>query len=42
MLYGNQQLSAMVKGGFIVRLTSRAIAKAGHSDPLATSGCAIV
>ena len=38
---GNRTDSAMAKGGLTARLTSRAGAKAGHSDPVVLYGRAI-
>ena len=40
-LIGNQPLSVMAQGGLTARLTSRAGAKAGHSDPVVLNGRAI-
>jgi hypothetical protein len=40
-LFGNQPQSAMVQGGLTARRTRRAVAKAGHSDPVAPNGRAI-
>jgi hypothetical protein len=38
---GNRTDSAMAKGGLTARPTSRAGAKAGHSDPVVLNGRAI-
>src|SRR6478752_4376273 len=40
-LVGNQALSAMAQGSLTARLTSRAGAKAGHSDPAVACGSAV-
>ena len=40
-LVGHQSLSAIAQGSLTARLTSRAGAKAGHSDPMAPYGRAI-
>ena len=40
-LFGNQPLSVMAQGGLTARLTGRAGAKAGHSDPVVPNGRAI-
>ena len=40
-LIGNQPLSVMAQGGLTARLTGRAGAKAGHSDPVVLNGRAI-
>ena len=40
-LVGHQALSAMAQGSLTVRLTSRAGAKAGHSDPAVACGSAV-
>ena len=40
-LIGNQPLSVMAKGSLTARLTGRADAKAGHSDPVVPNGRAI-
>ena len=37
-LDGNQPKSAMAEGSLIARLTGRASAKAGHSDPAIPNG----
>ena len=41
IMVGNHELSAMAEGSLTARLTSRADAKAGHSDPVVASGSAI-
>ena len=38
---GNREVSAMAKAGLTVRATTRAGAKAGHSDPVVPYGRAI-
>ena len=40
-LIGNQPLSVMAQGSLTARLTGRAGAKAGHSDPVVPNGRAI-
>src|SRR6185312_5738510 len=40
-LVGNQASSAMTQGSLTARLTSRAGAKAGHSDPAVACGSAV-
>ena len=40
-LVGNQMASAMAQGSLTARLTSRAGAKAGHSDPAVACGSAV-
>ena len=40
-LIGNQPLSVMAQGSLTARQTSRADAKAGHSDPVVPNGRAI-
>ena len=40
-LVGNQLMSAKAKGGLTVRVTARADAKAGLSDPVALNGRAM-
>ena len=40
-LVGNQASSAMAQGSLTARLTSRAGAKAGHSDPAVACGSAV-
>ena len=40
-LVGNQPLSAIAKGSLTVRPTSRAGAKAGHSDQAVENGIAV-
>jgi hypothetical protein len=40
-LVGNQASSAMAKGSLTARLTGRAGAKAGHSDPAVACGSAV-
>lgn len=41
MTVGHRQVSAMVKASLTARRTSRAGAKAGHSDPVVLNGRAI-
>ena len=40
-LFGNQPLSVMAQGSLTARQTSRADAKAGHSDPAVPNGRAV-